>query len=352
MATVRQLAKLAGVCPATVSRALRGDPRISQATRERVRQLADAFRRHPEQKFQALLNGQSGVIGCLLPTDYLPHSARILQGILEEAFASAYHVSVLHVRTDWQDALLAYHALAELPVDGIIMAHGMVNLMPPEMLLNFWSRGIKVVGIGSLVKGMPMDIVQNDEACIGELMVEYLWDLGHRAIGYCGHVGERSEYIKAALRRRRGALAAEYQVNNGDMHNALAALLAASTPPTAIIAYSDIIAAALLQQAWRRGVRVPQNLSILGCTNIPLLAQYTIPPLTTIEENPEEKGRRIVSLLLNRIHENAPEANRTPAKLLVAPHLVIRESCAPPQRGIQPAIPGAGKPAGPAKMEA
>ena len=330
MPTVRQLAKLAGVCPATVSRALRDDPRISRTTRERVRQLADAFRRHPEQKFQALLNGRSGVIGCLLPTDYLPHSARILQGILEEAFAAAYHVSVLHVRTDWQDALLAYHALAELPVDGIIMAHGMVDPMPPEMLLNFWSRGIKVVGIGSLVAGMPMDIVQNDEARIGELMVEYLWDLGHRAIGYCGYMGERGERVIAALRRRHGALAAEYLVDRGDISDALTALLAAPTPPTAIIAYSDIIAAALLQQAWRRGVRVPQDLSILGCTNIPLLAENTIPPLTTIEENPEEKGRRIVSLLLERLNENAPEANRTPITLQVTPHLVIRESCAPP----------------------
>ena len=332
MATVRQLARLAGVCPATVSRALRDDPRISLATRERVQELDAAFRRHPEQRFQALLAGRNGAIGCLLPYEGLPNDARVLQGILEAAFSAAYHVTVIHARTTWQEVLLGYQALAEAPVDGIIMSHGWVeNRMPLDMLLNFRSRGITLIGVGGMDVGMPIDTVQSDETAISALMVDYLWDLGHRIIAYCGYVDDvRGGYVLAAL-RRQGALASEYlATRGGSMNNALTALLTAPTPPTAIIAFSDLVAAELLQQAWRREVRVPEDLSILGCSNILPLPHYTTPPLTTIEEDPEEKGRQTVALLLERLREDAPAANRAPATRLITPHLVIRESCAPP----------------------
>lgn len=337
MTTIRKLAQLAGVSIGTVSRALRDDPRLRAETCARIQELAALHQYRPNRLTQRLISGKSQTIGIILPTVTSTFHARILRGVLEEAFASSFHVIPVETHNQLLKTRAAIHALIEQRVEGLLIASEHYAGIPREAVLELWGQGVVPIGIDATRFDSPIDQVRTDEEQLAAMAVDYLLGLGHRDIAYlgplpAGRLIDRALAVHHALQRK--GLSTAYFLDTltddylqFDAGAVLARLLA--LPVTAVIAWEDRIAAKLLQQAADDAVEIPRALSVLGCANFDI-AELSRPRLTTIEQFPEEMGRQAVKLLLRRLADGPDRDHRHTETLAIQPRLIPRASCAPP----------------------
>jgi LacI family transcriptional regulator len=188
---------------------------------------------------------------------------------------------------------------------------------------------------------LALDTVLTDHRQGGRLATRHLVSLGHRRIGFVAGpaglspselrlAGHRDALVEAGLAPEAGLL------RHGDFHPesgraAARALLAASRPPTAILACNDLMALGVLRAAAEAGRRVPQDLAVVGYDDIDLAA-FTVPPLTTVAQPRREMGRAVVRLLVNRLGDRG----LAPQQALLPVALTVRQSCGahatPPRR--------------------
>jgi len=335
MATVRFLAKLAGVSIATVSRALAGDPHVLPATRERILALAQEYHYHPNRSMLNAMTGASQSIGFLLPHADDAFNARILSGVSQRAFKEAYHVILLETRSDLTRTCGAFSLLIEQRVAGILACSPCYELIPKEIMLALRSHSIPVVEVNCARFPYPVDMAKTDELLLLEAALHYLRGLGHQRIGYLGlppsqDPGQRLETLCTVLKGHRMFLPSWICTTPEECGRFVENWKCADprTRPTAILAWNDLYAFRLMQACHRQGVALPRELSIMGFGNFPLL-EYAHPALTTIEQQPHLIGQTAFDLLLQRVDDDdtAPLPPRTVA---VPIQLIARESCAPP----------------------
>lgn len=336
MVSVRTLAKIAGVSPMTVSRALRDDPRVHPETARRIHELAQRYHCLPRYITPSYRSAGRYVIGCLVPTIAYSLWPFLNRGIV--AAAGNFAMSTITVETNSAPPLsrMALYILIEQKVDGIFLINTPEPVFTRDEVLAVRSQGIRPVGILGTISDCPIDRVESDEERLATLAVEYLMSLGHQRIAYAGdRTISRSHHMAACFQRfrldpallqdlphaRDGQFDAEYLIDT---------LLHLPHPPTAIIAVEDHIAATIMQHLYARGMRVPDDVSILGVGNS-LVGLYTWPPLTTIDHCCEEIGRCAVELLHRRIREYEDGNDKEPETLLVTPSLQERGSCGPPR---------------------
>jgi LacI family transcriptional regulator len=329
MVTVRQIARLAGVCPATVTRALRGDRYVRAEVRQRVREIAELYQYRGTQR---PAESRTQLLGCVVPSLQFDFYARLVRGVLGEAFAEGYQVCVLEAHSQGVHTQTAIHTLAEQGVAGILVGSEQFTPLPREVVLALRGRNVTPVSIDLTPFEAEIDTVGNSEEEIAGLAVEYLASLGHQRIAFAGMLPAplcgRPLAVSRALQRR--GLPASYLIDVGtldfahaDAARILDRIAAYPHPPTALIAWEDRLAARVMQTAHARGLRIPRDLSVMGISNHEL-ASLTTPSLTSIEQHPEEIGRRAMALLLHRLNEEAPTA---PASITVPCRLVVRDSC-------------------------
>jgi LacI family transcriptional regulator len=345
MTTIRQLAQLAGVSATTVFKVLHHTGNIAPQTRQRILDLADLYHyRH--------LDGTAGarprLIGCIVPDiGYTP----IITAISSHAFAESYSLVLLETRALHTHIIKALQTLGSLGVKGIVMHSGSYDPIPRSAILELWSRGIPVIARSVTPVEMPIDRVSLDEDAIGELAVNYLFELGHRDIGFIFNLSKgfrrgRPHAILQALHRRGLELRATLDLDalRSDLlefrweeivpplQEALAQMLQSAHRPTALIA-NDEIAVMIINVARRLGLRVPQDLSVLGMGNTEI-CPCVDPALTSIDQQHQTEAACLVDLLFRRLDDASPLADRTPETIWIQPTLIIRESCAPPHHAI------------------
>jgi LacI family transcriptional regulator len=334
MTSIRKLARLAGVSSTTVFRALHNDPNINALTRQRIMELADLYQYRPVTVQTVNPETANRTIGMLVPGLPSYYNGALLSGVLEEAFLESYHVVVLRTHNVLLHTLTAMETLAELGVRGILIASGHYAPIPRSFVMEMWSQGIELVTMEVTNVAAPLDRVWTDEERLAEIAVEYLLGLGHREIVFAlptlgnTDVG-RPAALKRAL-RRHGISTAWILDIEGHEDQIVATAMQRSPQPTALLAMDDTVAAACIQQANQLGLRVPQDLSILGCANFPF-AQYLSPALTTIEQYPVEVGRQAAALLFRRIGEDRQQSPRQFETVSITPVLVERNSCGRPR---------------------
>ncbi|HOF88192.1 MAG TPA: LacI family DNA-binding transcriptional regulator [Armatimonadota bacterium] len=341
MPTIRQLAALAGVSHSTVSRALRDDPQIGEATRRRIQALAREYHYQPNRLAQGALSGASRLLGFISGDLSLPFGARLLRGIYDAAYGAGYQVLVTETWREMPRLLQAVHTLLAQRVQGMLIVHINPIPLPRQAVLEIISHNVAAVLLDHSRAERPLTRVCTDESALADLAVGYLHDLGHRHIAFVGPSigafrGERTAAIRQALTRR--GLSSQYLVDwqteayhGFSAATTLARALAHRPCPTAIIGFEDRIAAALIQAAQARRLSVPRAVSIMGCANLNI-AEFTAPPLTSIEQHPEEIGRRACRHVIARLTAPDPAGGDVPALIQVPPTLVIRDSCAAPAR--------------------
>jgi DNA-binding LacI/PurR family transcriptional regulator len=343
MVSLRTIAEQAGVSSMTVSRALRNDPHVHPDTRQRIMELAEVLHYRPNRLTHSLRTGTSMAIGCLVPHVSVHFYDRVLQGIVERAFADAYHTVILQTHSQLNRTCQALQVLVEQRVGGVLIAAGHSDPIPRRILYELWSHNLYPVLIDNMDKvssTTPIDQVMSDERALAEMAVEYLMKLGHRNIGYIGprdkrNIAGRNVHVQTMLQHHR--LRSDYcwamqSVDDPEeVRSILQQLVSKPEPPTAVIAGQDMIAARILQLAPSFHLRIPWDLSVLGCGNL-VIADYVSPALTTIEQCPEIIGRMATELLLKRFAGQQPPNELTPEVLTVPSTLVERQSCAHPRR--------------------
>ncbi|MGI8333260.1 LacI family DNA-binding transcriptional regulator [Actinomadura scrupuli] len=326
------LAAHAGVSEATVSRVLNGKPGVAVTTRQAVLTALDVlgYERPPRLRQQ-----RAGLIGLIIPELTNPIFPAFAQ-VIENALAMAGYTAVLCTQTpggitedDYTELLL------ERGVAGIIFVNGLHadSRSDRSRYTRLTDRGLPIVLLNGYRTDIEAPFISNDDFASLEMSVGHLASLGHRRIGLA--VGQ--ERFVTSIRRTEGfrhGMAQHVGMTEVDdlIVNTLftieggqaAAQQLLDQGCTAICAGSDIMAIGAIRGVRQRGLRVPEDVSVVGFDDS-LLTAYLDPPLSTIRQPVRDMGLAAVSSLLDEI--GGAKAPRT--ELLYRPELVVRRSTAP-----------------------
>ncbi|GCE07654.1 LacI family DNA-binding transcriptional regulator [Dictyobacter aurantiacus] len=334
--SISDIARIAGVSHTTVSRALRESPLISTKTRERIQRLAGELGYTPNAIARSLQTKQSSTVGLVVTSIADPFFGDIVKGVEEVARASDFSVLLSASYNDPEQTLDIIETFHRRRVDGILVASSRISDNYSRRLHH---THIPTVLINSQVEGQTnlLHWISVDDRRGAQMAVEHLQQLGHRAIGYLGShsrpasSSQRYQGYLDALRATGvepspswvvippgNEASQEEDISAGQQ--ALSRFLAAGV--TAVFCYNDMTAIGMLTSCHAKGVRVPQDLSVIGFDDITIASCFT-PPLTTIHQPRVELGRLATQVMLDLLQER-PGANHT-----LCPTLVVRASTAP-----------------------
>lgn len=331
-ATLEDVARLAGVSSATVSRALSRPDLLQEVTLERVRAAIAQLNYVPGGAARALASGKTLTVGAVVPT--LDHAifARAIQAMQAELAENSYQL--LLAAHDYTPALeaTAVRAMLARGVDALMVV-GSDHLDETWSLLT--STAVPVVLSWSFDPRLPS--VGFDNVAAGRLMADHLLGLGHRRFGMISgftHANDRARMRVAGVRAGLAAHGLELPAANvvevpftlAGGRSGGSELLGRAEPPTAIICGNDLLAAGALFEAQARGLAVPGDVSIGGIDNLEIAAHLT-PPLTTVHLPTKDLGRMVARHLLARL-----KGEEQPLRQELPIDLVVRRSTAAPAR--------------------
>jgi DNA-binding LacI/PurR family transcriptional regulator len=331
-ATIRDIAAYAGVSITTVSRVLNDRPDVASETREAVLQVIRELNFTSNRAPRPAQSGRTGLVGVTIPEVLGDYFAQLITGFTEALYELDMQAVLCPTFHHQERELTLVNQLLERKIDGAIL------VLPDESteeLLHLKQKGFPFVVAD---EGYPLDghfpLVGAANMAGAIEATEHLLELGHRRIGLIkgipGFVAteDRTSGYRAALSaagiRPDPALETDGEFRTIQGRAAAARLLDLSERPTAIFALNDEMAVAVLQEARARGIRVPEDLSVVGFDNT-MVSQNSVPALTTVHQPLEEVGRMAVNLLVRIIDE--PRAH--PIRLEVGTRLVVRDSTGP-----------------------
>jgi LacI family transcriptional regulator len=325
--TIWDIAEAAGVSPATVSRVLSGRAYVTEEKRSAVLAAVERYHFRPNVVAQGLARGRSRAIGVLAQMIHNPFYAPILAGITDGLRDSEYR-PIFAAGNAPEEATHALDTLIEARVEAVIVVGGRVH----EDLLLDLSRQMPLVAIGRKLPGHEQQClhVQNFEGAYA--VTRHLIELGHTRIAHISGISWHPDTIE---RRRGYALALQEAGLGVDMrlyvegdfeeptgYAGVERLLARRVRFSAVFAANDQMAYGALLALYRRGLRVPDEVSVVGFDD-QRGAAFTTPPLTTVRQPAVEMGRAAAQALLRVLH------NQGPLELpMFAAELVVRESTA------------------------
>lgn len=352
MSRIEDVARIAGVSTATVSRALRGLPKVSEHTRARVLAAAAELDYVASPTAASLASGKTRVVGVVVPYVTRWYFAQLISGASRVLREHGYHVLLLDVGDNGpQRTLLLDSRMLSKRVDAVLV----LSLQLHDVELDLLRRlRLPVVTVGTHTDGWPS--VRIDDVGVARKATQHLVDLGHRDIGFVG--GEPTPHPDFATPsdRRRGyeevmelhglpvdpahVVSADWTVRGGA--KAAERLLSAYPRPTALFVASDEMAMGVLHTAERLGIRVPQDLSVVGVDDH---EQAWVHGLTTVAQPVQHEGEQASRLLLdelarrgrhgrrgeNHLDSHADSHAEQDAEVLTVPtELVVRSSTARP----------------------
>ncbi|WP_433021658.1 LacI family DNA-binding transcriptional regulator [Kribbella sp. CA-294648] len=304
-ATIRDVARLAGVSPSTVSRALSLPDVVNAATRARVQAAADQLGYAPNRAARGLITGRTGNIGLVVPDMANPFFPSVVKGV--QARARMHDVAVFLADTDEDVAseVSLVNALAK-QVDGMILC----SPRSSDEELGAIAAESNVVLVNRLVEGVPAVTFDNEGGM--RQAIAHLVALGHRKIAWVG--GPMSSWSGAHRNIGLFAAARDHGAELTDVgHFAptyeggmAAADQAVATGATAVVAYNDLVAIGLLARLHARGISVPGDVSVVGIDDIAMAAMAR-PALTTVRLPKQKSGEIAVELLLAMIDDPDPD---------------------------------------------
>ena len=333
MVTIADVAAHAGVGAGTVSRVLNNSPQVRDETRARVLSAIELLDYRPNSFARALSRGRCQTVGVVVPSFTQPSAVERLRGVVAALHGSLYDLVLFNVETpvhrDEQFASLSRRDRA----DGLLV----ISLPPPRRELKLLrAAGVPVVLVDA--KGRGVASVVTDDVEGGRMATRHLASLGHERIAFIGddpsnpfgftssaqrEKGYREALSEAGI-RFRGPLVRHGAHDRKVGRRLTEALLAQRTPPTAVFAASDVQALGALEAARAAGLRVPQDLSVVGFDDIELSAYARI---TTVRQPLFQSGYRGAERLLAALggdHDGDTAVEELPLEL------VTRETTGPP----------------------
>ena len=306
-ATMKDVALKAKVSTATVSRALMNPDKVSQATRNRVEKAAREVGYLPQPMGRNVKRNESRTILVIVPDICDPFFSEIIRGIEVTAANHGYLVLIGDCAHQNQQEKTFIDLIITKQIDGMLLLGSRLPFdasieeqrnLPPMVMANEFAPELE----------LPTVLIDNLTAAFDA--VNYLYEQGHKRIGCIAGPEEMplchyrlQGYVQAL--RRCGIMVDPQYIARGDFtfeagSKAMQQLLDLPQPPTAVFCHSDVMALGALSQAKRQGLKVPEDLSIIGFDNIDL-TQFCDPPLTTIAQPRYEIGREAMLLLLDQM---------------------------------------------------
>jgi LacI family transcriptional regulator, galactose operon repressor len=315
---MRDVAREAGVSPSTVSRALSMPEVVNPATRQRVLRAAERLGFAPNRAARGLITGRTGNLGLIVPDLANPFFPGVVKGIQAKARESDYAVFLADSDEDPSLESGLVRALAK-QIDGLILCSPRAS---DEEIKDF-AANTTLILVNRRIRNVPSVVFDNADGM--RQAVSHLQALGHRRVGWVG--GPRTSWsTRDRMRGLRAAAATAGMELVVAGHfppqfegGVAAADLIVASGVTAVITYNDVMAVGLIGRLRDRGVRVPEDMSVVGVDDIPMAGMFS-PALTTVSLSKEPLGRAAVELLLALLEQ--PDGLRNvhrelPTQLLV-----------------------------------
>lgn len=301
--TVIDVARHAGVSKSTVSNVVRGSAVVAPATRARVQASVRALGYRPNGVARALRERATKVLALVVPDPGNPFYAQLAHGMESRARQEGFGVLVAHTGCDPVTELAQVTALMSRRVDGVLFG----GISPRSRLhLRLLDEGVPVVCAFSTEDDERLGIVDTDDVTGMAAVAEHLSGLGHRRVAFAG---QDFDEIGAEVRRSAFVRAAEQHAIE---------LVELDQSPSAIVAHNDTVAIEQLDRLHRRGLRIPQDVSVTGYDDI-ALAGHTIIGLTTVATDADRAGELAANqlILAVREHRHVGLRHAQPARLVV-----------------------------------
>lgn len=327
---IMEVAALSGFSPATVSRALRGLPGVSAKTREAVEKAAQTLGYTPSPWATALTTGRTNAVAVIAPWVSRWFFSAVIEGAQDVLTQHGYDLMLYPVGVDGR---IDAHSLSKR-VDGVLalnvpLAHRSVGALG--------GLGVPIVTLGSAIEGISSVLVDN--VVVGQRATQHLIDLGHRRIAFFGDDDGEAQGFPVAVDRHRGydmalrgagvrpdpklVYSSGFSINGGEaaLHRCLAEF-PGTDRPTALFAVSDEVAIGALHAARLHGLRIPEDLSVIGVDGHDFAYLFD---LSTISQPVRDQGRIAARLLLEQIND----PDHTPTAVNVGCELIRRGSTGP-----------------------
>ncbi len=333
--TIKDVAALAGVSPSTVSRTCNNNPSISEETKEKVRRAMAQLGYEPNFQASNLATQNSRAIGIILPVSekeayensfYL----EAIRGISQYCNQRQYINTVITGKDEEEILKVVKTMTRSGQVDGFIVLY---SRQKDPVIDYLYGEGLLYVLVGKAYQFANQTVyIDNDNLLAGQEATEYLYEIGHRKIGY---IGSDSQLLFSADRKSGYQLAlsrlglpfkpeycAEVYSVSTEGSEPIRRLLSQEDRPTAVMVSDDILAVALERVCMEIGLSIPKDLSIISFNNS-LFARLTSPQLTSIDVNSLQLGMEAASQMINHI-ENP---NLLATKIIVPHSIIERDSC-------------------------
>ncbi|MFF3499567.1 LacI family DNA-binding transcriptional regulator [Streptomyces sp. NPDC003247] len=338
--TIREVAERAGVSVATVSRVLSGNYPVPPATRTRVLRAAKALDYVANAHARALVGGGRKMVAVVLRQVTSPFYAQVAEGIEAEAAAHGWLCLVGATGGDPQRELEFVQLMREEGARLVVLVGGVVEDDSYRERVAHYAHALDAAGARLVLCGRPVPdpgipalVVEFDNEAGAHAITAHLLSAGHRRIAFLGGLPGNTS-LDARVSGYRKALAehglppgaahvVDCGLGRGAGHRAMTELLAGGTDVTAVFAGDDMVAAGVIRAVGEAGLRVPDDISVVGYNDIPLAEDFN-PPLTTVRTPSEELGRAAVRLALRDPDRAAGTRH------LLGTHIVVRDSVAPP----------------------
>jgi LacI family transcriptional regulator len=335
MVRLKDIAQLTGVSVMTVSKALRDEPDVSSATKQKIKALASQMGYVPDSSAQGLRTKTTKLLGLVIPASTNPIYARIVFAIEERAHDLGYDTLLAHTLNKPEREDHAIRRMLSRRVDGLFISPVYRFEAEARIYQEIAARKVPTVLLGS-----PAPFCKNFVSIeIEELIASYnatrhLLELGHKRIAYftgpstAPWAHERFEGYRRALREAGLDVDDKLVFQSGntieDGTKAALQMLSEGCHATAVQAVSDLVAIGAAETFITQGLKIPDDLSIVGFGNI-LTAEYFRTPLTTVRQPKFRLGIAAVDALMSQIRGEVPQPKRLVAEL------IERKSTAPPK---------------------
>ncbi|WP_154124822.1 substrate-binding domain-containing protein [Grimontia hollisae] len=330
MATMKDIAKLAGVSTSTVSHVINKTRFVSDEIAERVSSAAKALNyTAPSALARSFKTNRTNTLGMIVTTSTNPFFGEVVKGVERSCYHAGYNLILCNTEGDAQRMKASIDTLMQKRVDGFILMCATLEGEYSEILEKLNTVPVVVMDWGPI--SLPCDKIQDNSLRGGYLATKYLIQQGHREIGcitgpLARHQAQmRYQGFKRAMKEAaldinpKWVVEGDFECESG--YQALATFKRSGKLPSAIFAGNDMMAMGLINAASEQGISVPGALSVMGYDDIHL-AKYMTPSLTTVHQPKYRLGKAAVDALVQRISDSA----RAPQIVELEPTVVERGS--------------------------
>jgi len=331
---MKDVAQLVGVSVQTVSAVVNDKPGITDETRARVLAAIEQLGYRPYSVARSLRTGQTRTIALVVSDIANPSFATMASAAEDHAHSFGYSLVLYNTHDDIEREAGYIQTATQRWVDGVLFVSAEDRMTSLDA---FWAAGIPAVAIDRIPEGYGGPSVTLDNVKAGRAAAEHLLDLGHTCIAHISGplrlrlARERQAGFRQAIEGRGLAPGpcvggvGNWECDFG--YRAMPRILEHSPRPTAVFAANDRMAMGAMRAAYEAGLRVPDDVSIVGLDDIEVAA-FQIPPLTTVQQSFAELATLAVQLLLEILEGKEPAQ----IQIVIEPALIVRQSTAPPSQ--------------------